>query len=173
MERLVWKPNMSSSIPLYKQIESYIKERIVNGEWTVGTKLPSQRSLAHTFEVNRSTIVMAFDELVAKGYIEGNGRKGTIVINNSESTSTYAPPPNWQSYVETGLHYPNLPAVQEINQAEFTPNVIRLGTGELSPSLLPEKKMKGIISKILQSNVTLGYEEPKGNLHLRKKLRNI
>ncbi|MGE6551421.1 PLP-dependent aminotransferase family protein [Bacillus mycoides] len=170
MERLVWKPNMSSSIPLYKQIESYIKERIVNGEWTIGTKLPSQRDLAHTFEVNRSTIVMAFDELIAKGYVEGNGRKGTIVINNSESTSTYAPPPNWQSYVETGLHYPNRPAVQEINQAEFTPNVIRLGTGELSPSLLPEKKMKGIINKILQSNVTLGYEEPKGNLHLREKI---
>ena len=80
MERLVWKPNMSSPIPLYKQIESYIKERIVNGEWTIGTKLPSQRDLAHAFEVNRSTIVMAFDELVAKGYIEGNGRKGTIVI---------------------------------------------------------------------------------------------
>ena len=44
-----------------------------------------------TFGVNRSTIVMAFDELVAKGYIEGNGRKGTIVVNNNENASTYAP----------------------------------------------------------------------------------
>ncbi|MGN4423301.1 PLP-dependent aminotransferase family protein [Bacillus cereus group sp. MYBK30-1] len=170
MERLEWKPNMSSSIPLYKQIETYIKGRIVNGEWTVGTKLPSQRALAQTFEVNRSTIVMAFDELVAKGYIEGNGRKGTIVVNNSENTSTYAPPPNWQSYVETGLHYPNLPAIQEINQAEFYPNVIRLGTGELSPSLLPEEKMKRIINKFIKTNVPLGYEEPKGNRHLREKI---
>ncbi len=75
MERFVWKPNMSLATPLYKQIETYIKERIVNGEWTVGTKLPSQRDLAPTFGVNRSTIVMAFDELVAKGYIEGNGRE--------------------------------------------------------------------------------------------------
>ena len=91
MERFVWKPDMSLVTPLYKQIETYIKERIVNGEWTVGTKLPSQRDLAHTFGVNRSTIVMAFDELVAKGYIEGNGRKGTIVVNNNENVSTYAP----------------------------------------------------------------------------------
>ncbi len=67
MERLVWKPDMSLASPLYKQIETYIKERIVNGEWTVGTKLPSQRDLAHTFGVNRSTIVMAFDELAVKG----------------------------------------------------------------------------------------------------------
>ncbi|PFN28363.1 PLP-dependent aminotransferase family protein [Bacillus cereus] len=170
MERLVWKPNMSLPTPLYKQIETYIKERIVNGEWTIGTKLPSQRDLAHTFGVNRSTIVMAIDELVAKGYIKGNGRKGTIVVNNNENTSIYAPPPNWQSYVETGLHYPNLPAIQEINQAEFYPKVIRLRTGELAPSLLPEKKMKVIMNKILKSNVTLGYEEPKGNLYLRKKI---
>ncbi len=49
------------------------------------------KSLAHTFGVNRSTIVMAFGELVAKGYIEGNGRKGTIVVNNNENASTYAP----------------------------------------------------------------------------------
>ena len=91
MERIVWKPNMSLAAPLYKQIEMYIKERIVNGEWTVGTKLPSQRELAYTFGVNRSTIVMAFDELVAKGYIEGNGRKGTIVVNNNVNASTYAP----------------------------------------------------------------------------------
>lgn len=107
-----------------------------------------------------------------KGYIEGNGRKGTIVVNNNENASTYAPPPNWQSYVETGLHYPNLPAIQEINQAEFYPHVIRLGTGELAPSLLPEKKMKEIMNKLLKSNVKLGYEEPKGNFYLRKRFPN-
>ena len=79
MERFVWKPDMSLVTPLYKQIETYIKERIVNGEWTVGTKLPSQRDLAHTFGVNRSTIVMAFDELVAKGYIEGMAGKEQLL----------------------------------------------------------------------------------------------
>ena len=70
---------MSLATPLYKQIETYIKERIVNGECTVGTKLPSQRDLAHTFGVNRSTIVMAFDELVAKGYIEGMAGKEQLL----------------------------------------------------------------------------------------------
>ena len=68
-----------SSDSLYKQIETYIKERIVNGEWTVGTKLPSQRDLAHIFGVNRSTIVMAFDELAAKGYIEGMAEKEQLL----------------------------------------------------------------------------------------------
>ena len=31
MERFVWKPDMSLATP-HKQIETYIKERIVNGE---------------------------------------------------------------------------------------------------------------------------------------------
>ena len=79
MERFVWKPDMSLATPLYKQIETYIKERIVNGEWTVGTKLPSQRDLAHTFGVNRSTIVMAFDELVAKDILKGMAGKEQLL----------------------------------------------------------------------------------------------
>lgn len=106
MERFGWKPNVSSPIPLYKQIEGYIKEKIVNGEWTVGTKLPSQRAFAHAFKVNRSTIVMSLDELAAQGLVEGDGRRGTIVRNDTWNFSTSTPPPDWNSYVETGLHYP-------------------------------------------------------------------
>ncbi|KEK24174.1 GntR family transcriptional regulator [Bacillus gaemokensis] len=165
-----WKPDTSSSTPLYKQIEGYIKGKIVNGEWTVGTKLPSQRDLSHAFEVNRSTIVMAFDELTAKGLIEGKGRKGTIVRSNTWNKFTYVPPPDWNSYVETGSHYPNLPTIQEINQAEFYPNMIRLGTGELSSDLLPEKQTKQIIKKISHERITLGYEEPKGDFKLREQI---
>ena len=42
MERFVWKPDMSLATPLYKQIETYIKERIVNGEW-----VPLERNYLH------------------------------------------------------------------------------------------------------------------------------
>ncbi|MDM5154535.1 PLP-dependent aminotransferase family protein [Bacillus sp. DX1.1] len=170
MERFGWKPNVSSPIPLYKQIEGYIKEKIVNGEWTVGTKLPSQRAFAHAFKVNRSTIVMSLDELAAQGLVEGDGRRGTIVRNDTWNFSTSTPPPDWNSYVETGLHYPNLPTIQEINQAEFYPNMIRLGTGELSPELLPEKKTQQIMKKLSQQEIPLGYEEPKGDFKLREQL---
>ncbi|MCI0764243.1 PLP-dependent aminotransferase family protein [Bacillus sp. TL12] len=170
MERFDWKPNGSSPVPLYKQIEEYIKGKIINGEWTIGTKLPSQRAFSQAFEVNRSTIVMALDELTAQGLIEGEGRRGTIVRNDIGSVSTLAPPPNWNSYVETGIYYPNLPTIQEINQAEFYPNIIRLGTGELSPELLPEKKMKQIMKELSYREIPLGYEEPRGDFKLREQI---
>ncbi|PFO84301.1 PLP-dependent aminotransferase family protein [Bacillus cereus] len=170
MERFDWKPNGSSPVPLYKQIEEYIKEKIINGEWTIGTKLPSQRAFSQAFEVNRSTIVMALDELTAQGLIEGEGRRGTIVRSNTWNVSTAFPHPNWNSYVEAGIHYPNLPTIQEINQAEFHPHIIRLGTGELSPDLLPEKKMKQIMKEVSQGSIPLGYGEPRGDFQLREQI---
>lgn len=73
----------SSSIPLYKQIYENIKHKIMNGEWTVGTTLPTQRELARMFKVNRSTIVYALGELTGDGLIEATIGKGTVVVTNT------------------------------------------------------------------------------------------
>lgn len=170
MQNLGWKPNRSSPEPLHKQIEKYIKEKILHGEWTVGTKIPSQRALAEAFKVNRSTIVTALDELVVQGLIEGKNGGGTKVINNTWNLLVSNHPPDWNSYVKAGSYQPNLPAIQDINEAEFRPNIIRLGTGELSPELLPYKKMQDVFQKYLSRRPSLGYEEPKGNLFLRQQL---
>ena len=80
MLNIDWKPDKKSFIPIYKQIINYIKQKIGNGEWTIGEKLPSQRELAEKFEVNRSTVVEALDELKADGLIEGKGKNGTRII---------------------------------------------------------------------------------------------
>lgn len=169
MEHLDWQPNRLLPKPLHKQIEEYLKEKILNGEWTVGTKIPSQRALAKAFEVNRSTIVTALDELMASGLIAGQSGGGTRVINNTWSLLATAPPPNWHSYVKAGIHRPNIPTIKEINQAESRSDIIRLGTGELSPELLPYKQMKTIF-QLSNREMSLGYEEAKGDLFLRQQL---
>lgn len=167
-----WKPNKSSPVPLHKQITDYIKEKISNGEWTIGYKLPPQRLLAKAWEVNRSTIVTAYDELMAEGLIEGKSGSGTKVIHNTWNLLTTTPPPDWNSYVKSGIHKPNLPTIQEINQAEFIPNIIRLGTGELSPDLFPAATMKQVLEKLSTKEISFGYEEAKGLMPLRKKISN-
>ncbi|KKI88905.1 GntR family transcriptional regulator [Bacillus sp. SA1-12] len=167
-----WKPNKSSPVPLHKQIADRIKEKISNGEWTIGYKLPPQRTLAKVFGVNRSTVVTAYDELIAEGLIEGKSGSGTRVVNNTWNLLATTPPPDWNSYVKVGSHKPNLPTIQEINQAEFIPNIIRLGTGELSPNLIPSTSMKKIIHQMSNSEISYGYEEPKGLLSLRESIAN-
>jgi GntR family transcriptional regulator, regulator for abcA and norABC len=170
MIELNWKPDKSSPTPLYIQIKEYIKEKIETGEWAVGTKIPPQRKLAEALGVNRSTIVAALEELIAEGLLEGKSGSGTKVINNTWSLMTSTPPPDWNSYVQAGIHHPNLPTIQEINKAEFDPNMIRLGTGELSPDLFPRKMMKQVFKRLPDRIDSLGYEEPKGLLFLREQL---
>ncbi len=165
-----WKPNKSSSVPLHKQITDFIKEKISNGEWTIGYRLPPQRTLAKELGVNRSTVVAAYDELIAEGLIEGKSGSGTRVVNNTWNLLATAPPPDWNSYVKVGTHKPNLPTIQEINQAEFIPGIIRLGTGELSPDLIPRLTMKKVFQQLSNKEISYGYEEPKGLLPLREQI---
>jgi GntR family transcriptional regulator of abcA and norABC len=165
-----WKPNPASVVPLYKQITEFIKEKISGGEWPIGSKLPTQRELARDFEVNRSTVVTALDELIAEGLIEGKSGSGTKVIDNTWTLLATTPPPDWFSYVEAGTHQPNLPTIQEINKAEFYPDIIRLGTGELSPAFFPADMMGDVLKRLPKKINALGYEEPKGLLALRQAL---
>lgn len=170
MPEIEWKPKKHSSIPLHQQISTYIKKKIMTGEWTIGTKIPSQRNLAKLFQVNRSTIIFALEELVADGLIESKVGSGTKVINNTWSLLTSTPPPDWLNYVKAGIHKPNISIIQKINKAETDPNIIRLGTGELSPNLLPTSKMREILQIDHEHSLSLGYVEPKGSLLLRKTL---
>ncbi|ASZ60057.1 PLP-dependent aminotransferase family protein [Bacillus subtilis] len=157
----------SSSIPLYKQIYENIKHKIMNGEWTVGTTLPTQRELARMFKVNRSTIVYALGELTGDGLIEATIGKGTVVVTNTCGLLSSTLQPNWNGYVKSGSYHPNLQIIQEINKAEANKQIIRLSTGEISPDLLPTKKTKELI-QTSSRKLSLGYSEAKGNIHLRE-----
>lgn len=160
----------NSIIPLHQQVENYVKKKISNGEWAVGTKLPSQRSLAAGLRVNRSTVITALEELASLGLIEGRRGGGTKVINNTWGLVAKKKPADWGNYVEAGRYKPNLPMIQKINQAEFFPDIIRMGTGELSSALLPNERLAGLFKNVPSRLLSLGYQEPKGDIHLREEI---
>ncbi|MFD2445354.1 PLP-dependent aminotransferase family protein [Bacillus sp. CGMCC 1.16607] len=165
-----WKPDKASVTPIYIQIKEFIKTKIEMGEWTVGTRIPSQRKLAHLFEVNRSTIVLALEELIADGLLEGQSGKGTQVKNNVWSHLSNVPPTDWNQYVRKGTFQANLPTIQDIHKVEPLPDIIRLGTGEPSPELFPKAMMTEILQRMSKSIQSLGYEEEKGLYALREQL---
>jgi GntR family transcriptional regulator, regulator for abcA and norABC len=169
MEDIEWKPSRHSDLSLHEQICAYMKGKILNAEWTVGTRLPSQRQMASSFGVNRSTVVAALDELASLGLVAGNTGGGTRVTNSSWGILASAPT-DWGSYVRKGVHHPNLSAIQKINHAEFIPGMVRLGTGELAPELLPQADMQELFRRVPEQPLPLGYEEAKGNLFLRQQL---
>lgn len=66
-------------VPIYLQIRESIYNKIVNGEYRAGDKLPSEDKLAETFGVSRMTVNKALMELVNQEYLVRTQGSGTFV----------------------------------------------------------------------------------------------
>ena len=66
--------------PIYRQICDAIRDRIVSGELPPGARLPSTRSLASELGVSRRTVLVAYEQLLAEGYVTGRVGSGTRVV---------------------------------------------------------------------------------------------
>ncbi len=65
--------------PLYEQIYGYIKEEIRRGRISSGERLPSTRALSRHLDVSRSTVELAYEQLLSEGYIESQPYRGYFV----------------------------------------------------------------------------------------------
>lgn len=84
MNELTMNLKSHSRIPLYEQIYSYIKADIQKGRIAYGEKLPSTRALSKHLEVSRSTVELAYEQLLSEGYIESKPYKGFFVAQTEE-----------------------------------------------------------------------------------------
>jgi len=84
-----------SIVPIYQQIYEELREAILAGALPESTRLPPERSLAEKLNVNRSTIVHAYRELVADGLIEQRVGSGSRVARNSGSQPRSGDVPWW------------------------------------------------------------------------------
>jgi len=69
------------AVPLYRQIYEAVCRSILSGEFNRGMQLPATRQLAKELGVSRMTVVNAYDQLLAEGYIEGRTGAGTFVAS--------------------------------------------------------------------------------------------
>ncbi|WP_205407561.1 GntR family transcriptional regulator [Collinsella phocaeensis] len=70
----------ASEAPLYYQLYSVLKERIIDGVYAVGSILPSESDMIQEFGVSRITIRRALADLENDGYIEKRKGKGSLVL---------------------------------------------------------------------------------------------
>ena len=68
-----------SNTPFYKQIYEGYRGAILSGQLRPGQRLPSSRSLAAELNISRLPVVIAFEQLLHEGYIEGKIGAGTYV----------------------------------------------------------------------------------------------
>lgn len=80
-----WQISLSQRIdaaraePVYMQIIQAVIRDIESGRLTSGSYLPSSRELASTLGVNRKTVVLAYEDLIAQGWLSSAGTRGTMV----------------------------------------------------------------------------------------------
>ncbi|MES2902529.1 MAG: PLP-dependent aminotransferase family protein [Pseudomonadota bacterium] len=65
--------------PLFRQLYARIKEAILNGTLGPGIRLPPTRALCCMLAVSRQTVLNAYDQLMAEGYLNGTVGRGTFV----------------------------------------------------------------------------------------------
>jgi len=66
--------------PLYRQIYRAFRNDILTRSLTPGERVPSTRALADLLNVSRNTAVLAYEQLLAEGYLETRvGAAGTVV----------------------------------------------------------------------------------------------
>lgn len=71
----------NSQTPLYRQIYIGIRKAILSGEFAPKMRLPPSRLLAENLGVSRITVVNAYEQLFAEGYLDGKTGSGTFVAN--------------------------------------------------------------------------------------------
>jgi GntR family transcriptional regulator/MocR family aminotransferase len=66
-------------VPLFRRIARLFTDEIRRGRLRAGDRLPATRALARMLEVNRNTVVTAYDELVSEGWVATTPASGTFV----------------------------------------------------------------------------------------------
>ncbi|MBT2727546.1 PLP-dependent aminotransferase family protein [Bacillus sp. ISL-75] len=139
--------------PKYKQIYEQFKLFIESGDIPAGDPLPSIRQLADSLQVSRNTTLMAYEQLVAEGYIRGEGRKGYFV--NELDPLLF----------QDALVLPNKKQTKSV-----TPVLIDFRAGAVDQINFPLKIWRRIANRVLTLQENFRYGEPFGELCLREQI---
>ncbi|MFJ7406210.1 MULTISPECIES: PLP-dependent aminotransferase family protein [unclassified Lysinibacillus] len=138
----------------YKQIYQQLKTLIEQGNLKSNDSLPSIRRLAETLQVSRNTTLTAYEQLVAEGYIRGEGRKGYFV-NVLEQV--------FLKEEETSLITPNAKQVRPAIKVDFR-------AGAVDQAHFPLKAWRQFANRALQLEESFVYGEPFGEPLLKEQL---
>ncbi len=79
---MAWE--FKSNLPIYSQLLEMVELRIINGEYPLGSKMPSVRDLALEAAVNPNTVQKALTELEQKGFVYSQRTAGRFVTDDEE-----------------------------------------------------------------------------------------
>jgi GntR family transcriptional regulator/MocR family aminotransferase len=159
-----------SEEPIYRQLIRQIQMQIESGELPAGTRLPASRILAKRIDVSRISVVNAYAELRAEGYLSAHAGRGTFVSkDNSPAAST---PVNNGATVENN----NLPdqSLRDLMRLARRHGVINFSHGSPPPEFFPVGMLRDALNTVLDRDGAhaLTYEMTEGYPPLRSAVRD-
>ena len=158
MNELTIHLNPELKQPLYEQIYDYIRKEIRQGTLEVEERLPSTRALARYLEVSRSTVELAYEQLLSEGYIEARPCSGFFVASIE---GLYQIEPEEQEMPEL------LNSKVRTYCYDFTPNGIDLGS---FPYSVWRKLSREVLS--VDNSELFASGESQGEYSLRAEISN-
>ncbi|UII29368.1 PLP-dependent aminotransferase family protein [Fulvivirga maritima] len=171
-----WKSTLAisetSSSPIYLQIANNIIRLISSGKLAKGHKIPGSRGMSDLLEINRKTVIQAYDELTAQGWLYSMPSKGTFV---SENLPIISPKPlqetNTTEDTSGNPVYNNFNFIPPYSPQAI--NTLEINDGSPDHRLAPidwiYKECKSF-SKSKYGKLLLKYNDVKGDETLRKEL---
>src|SRR5499425_2104624 len=89
-----WQLDRGSRTPLTRQIYMQVRSAVLSGALCPGTRVPSSRAMASKLGVARASVVSAYEQLLAEGYVESRHGSGTFISDDVARLATRrrAPP---------------------------------------------------------------------------------
>jgi GntR family transcriptional regulator / MocR family aminotransferase len=170
-----------SAIPLYQQIETYLRQGILSGSLTAHTRLPASRQLAHDLGVNRITVENAYSELEIEGLIYSRMGSGTYVLPANPLLALPkgglgAPWPLWQQSIEfQSKTTESRPSDETSTKAARHPQPISFASGIGDSHLFPAEDFRKVLQTVMRRDgiAALDYGEPNGHAPLRETIAHI
>lgn len=81
MQRWVHLRVQSNPLPAYRALYECVRESICDGGLPPSCRLPPSRDLASELKVSRNTVLHAYEQLLAEGYLRSLGGGGTFVAD--------------------------------------------------------------------------------------------
>jgi len=160
---------------VYLQIANQLMGFIKEGNLQAGHRLPSTRQMAEWLDVHRKTVIQAYDELLAQGWLESRTGSGTFVAKHLPEAKPQRLVNGSVTIINpahtAGFDFKPLPHLEHaVIQSKHK---YHLDDGFPDPRLAPvEELARAYRSQLLTGNpyVRLGYGDTKGSLWLRQVL---
>lgn len=110
---------VDSSVPLYYQLATILRENIISGRYSIGDKFPTEADLVKMYSVSRATVRGALQSLKDEGLIRREAGRGTFVSGLPEFTGTLKMDGTLNGLIAMGLA--TSPRLVDLQEVKVTP----------------------------------------------------